>query len=305
MKMMLLSLGLATVALSSVTLPLTVQAQEPSAVCEFGDSRGPHCYMGEMTFCRGVKRSTLFPSLIECGDSRRFCSPRECKPSFVDEKGKVVVYDYDKFTELGEDLVVGQSAKGFAALYTRSGVNLIRSGTHLWRCTGLKMIDDQSVECVGERPGIFKVSDLKAFRESTLAVKDVVRHSALDVCAASREEGEGLLQFWANRFRIGEIKYAIHLKRLESGARVCQFQVASGPECYRLLVDEKGVLCRHHGGETRVLEKELSLEMRTNNFRSWSDRDKTVYSAKDIEDAEDQGLILVTDRDGLIRSRSR
>ncbi|MBX3018842.1 MAG: hypothetical protein KF767_13210 [Bdellovibrionaceae bacterium] len=278
-------------------------AQEPAAVCEFGESRGPHCYLGEMTFCRGVKRSALFPSLIECGDSRRSCSPRECKPSFVSEKGKVVVFDYDKFTEISAELVVGQSAKGYAALYTREGQNLIRSATHFWKCTGLKLLDDQTLECSGDRPGHFKIEDLKAFRQNSFAVKDIVRHSQLDVCAASRDQGEGLLQFWSNRFWIGENKYAIHLDRLDSGVRVCRFQKMSGPACFRLLVDEKGVICRHQGGETRVLEKDLSLDVRTTNFRSWRDGDKATYSGLEIEETEDQGLFHVVDRDGLLKLR--
>lgn len=277
---------------------------EAPAVCEFGESRGPHCYLGDMTFCRGVKRSTLFPSLIECGDSRRHCGRRDCRPSFVNERGKVVVFDYEGFTELNADLVVGQSEKGFAALYTREGVNLIRSATRFWSCTGLKLLDERTVECAGERPGVFKLEDLKAFRAGSVPVKELVRHSRLDVCAASRDQGEGLLQFWANRFRIGDVKYAIHLVRLESGARACQFQRMSGPKCFRLFVDEKGVLCRHADGETRVLEKELSLEVRTNNFRDWrGDADRAAYTALEVEEAEDRGFIEVVDRDGLLRLR--
>lgn len=277
---------------------------EPAAVCEFGDSRGPHCYLGEMTFCRGVKRSTMFPSLIECGDSRRSCYPKECRPSFVTEKGKVVVFAFDKFQDIGGDLVVGQSEKGNAALYTREGLNLIRSGTYFWGCTSLRRVDEDSIECAGPKPGLFKIADLKAFRERRIPLKTLIAHSRLDVCAASRDQGEGLLQFWANRFRIGAYKYAIHLVRLESGARACQFQKMSGPKCYRLLVDAEGVLCRSLDGESRILQKDLSLDLRVKNFREWrEDSSQETLTGQEIENLTDQGLIEITDRDGLLKSR--
>lgn len=279
-------------------------SDEPAAICEFGDSRGPHCYLGEMTFCRGVKRSVLFPSLIECGDSRRSCYPKECRPSFVTEKGKVVVFAYDRFSELSAELVTGQSEKGYAALYTRDGLNLIRSATGFWGCTGLRMIDDHRIECSGEKPGLFKIADLKAFRARQIPVKTLIAHSRMDVCAASRDQGEGLLQFWANRFRIGANKYAIHLVRLDSGARACQFQTMSGPKCYRLFVDAEGVVCRSHEGETRLLRKDLSLEVREKNFREWREEaSQETLTGLEIENLSDQGLIDVTDRDGLLKSR--
>lgn len=288
----------------------TAADQKPK--CEFGEIRGANCYMGDATFCKMTKAATLFPGLVECTDPfETYCGKGECYPSFVDQEGKVKVYAYHKFTEIGPDLVVGKSPKGFAALYTRQGENLIPSNTHFWGCQEISLIDDTTVSCSRENKPTanYKIADLKNFRSAKFQMQDVVKHSLLDVCQASQSQGEGFLQFWSNRFRIGQSKYAVHLVRLENGGRVCQFQTMSAPKCWRLLVDDKGVVCRNQDGDQRILEKATSVEVRASNFREWlvaaGADDKVEFTAAEIEAMEDRGRIEVIDRELLFGLRGK
>jgi hypothetical protein len=288
----------------------TAADEKPS--CEFGEIRGANCYMGDATFCKRTKASTLFPGLVECTDPlETYCRAGECYPRFVDQEGKVKVYAYHKFTEISADLVVGKSPQGFSALYTRQGENLIPSTTHFWGCEKISLIDDSMVSCSRDNKPTenLKIADLKNFRSAKFQIQDLVKNSILDVCQASQSQGEGFLQFWSNRFRIGQSKYAVHLVRLEDGGRVCQFQTMSAPKCWRLLVDEKGVVCRNQDGDQRILEKATSVEVRASNFREWlvaTDAvDKIEFTAAEIEVMEDRGRLEVIDRAALLGLRDK
>lgn len=275
------------------------------AVCEFGESRGRRCYLGEQTFCSGVKLSKLFPGYIECGADPKYCYDT-CSPAIVEQGGKIRIHSTARLKSIGNGLVVAKTVKGTSSLYDSKADVLIRSGTYFWGCRDISLVDDQTVLCVREKGAeeILNVSDLRAFRKQIYEWSDVVARSHLDLCAVTSVQGQGPFQFWANRFRVGHVKYPIHVVNEPNNVKYCQFQTMSGPKCTRILVDEKGVVCRNKNGDQRILNLELSLGMRTANFRDWlklGESSKATSFA--IEELEDDAIIQVVDRQGLLKLR--
>lgn len=278
---------------------------EPGKFCAFGEARGEYCYMGEMMFCTDVRASTLFPGLVECFDAKARACVREkkCAPRIVDTQGKIKVHAYEEFIEISPDLVVAKDENSFAALYDRRGENLIPSYSAFWGCNEIGLNTEGQILCVRkEGTDVLNLDGLKSLRRRSLKMNTLMELSQMDVCAVARREGQGLFQFWSNRYRVGKSKYAVHVIESESGRRRCRLaQQPEGSDCQRLLVDAQGILCNRQEKNERIVEMKLTGAERSLNFRDWKSMREEILDMSTVEKLSDEGQLLVTDRAGLFR----